>query len=322
MSYVFNWNPAKTIDVRRKLAAQDANQSVTASAPSLLPLSSTVPALTPGSAAPPQAPRRVPSQQHGGAAAAAERREPVPSGSGRASGGGLKGSSADGVGDRRRRRHRQRGEVGGAGAAAATAATASHAGRPPSPSSWLRDLRAISMKPIDCEGSSTMHREFWYHPRTLDYPLGRITLPTDRGSEAAQGRVNAKGIGTRTKEYGSLASNYGQAEKDLMRYHKLKELQGAKSEPLIFITELNRKKQNPSMVSAGVIASSIGGTTTALKHTLPDSMKRDDKRQIGLYEDSWKSWDDSYRPAKYALSTSDVTQFADAAVAQKNLMRK
>jgi hypothetical protein len=187
----------------------------------------------------------------------------------------------------------------------------------------MGQLSSVATKPLNVEGRTEDHRHYWFHPSTIDYPLGKIVPKTDRGPEVAVGRINNQGIANRDKEWGSLKSDYGQAGKQVEQYLQFRGLQGSKSEPLIFVTELKRKRLNPSMVSAGVQSSFTSGSTISLKHSLdPDkrALLRPDKRQIGLYEASFENWP-GRKPPEAGLCTSDVTQFAGAAVAQKALGR-
>lgn len=193
---------------------------------------------------------------------------------------------------------------------------------PATPSTWLQELRSTAMQPLESSGSTQMHREFYFHPRTKDYPLGKLTPACNRGPEAAETRIHPTGIGKRPRVYASYQSDYGAATKDVEDYRELKKMQGSQSEPLIFITELNRRNLNPSMVSEGICGSFVGGTNIALKHTLPASMQREEKRQIGLYEDSYKFWRNNYRPPTHGLGQSECSQFANAMVQQKALLRE
>jgi hypothetical protein len=187
----------------------------------------------------------------------------------------------------------------------------------------MGELDSVAKMPLETEGRTEDHRHYWFHPSTINFPLGKVAPHTERGPEAAVGRVNNKGIATKDKVWGSLNSDYGQAGKQVGQYLQRRGLQGSKTEPLIFITELKRKRLNPSMVSAGVQSCFTSGTTVSLRHSLSSDKKallRADKRQVGLYEDSFENWPDR-RPGTSGLCTSDVTQFAGAAAAQKALGR-
>merc|ERR1740117_1211034 len=158
-----------------------------------------------------------------------------------------------------------------------------------------------------------------------------IGAPGHRGPECTEGRKSGTGIGLRPREMGSLKSDYSQQENDIQKYLQLRKIQGSKSEPILFITELNRRGLNPSMVSEQVCGSFVGGTTTALKHTLipgsaPSALVREDKRQIGLYEDSFGSFasvgaNGSYRPPAHGNSQSEITVFGNEMILCKNMVR-
>lgn len=218
---------------------------------------------------------------------------------------------------------------------------------PHEPGEWMYKLREKVSQPMDSAVADNPHRHYWFHPSTIDFPLGKVSAPTNRGPEAAEGRLSATGIGMKPKVYGSYKSGYGIQNMGLEKHYKLKNLRdhtvptdedhaktfnckdiqkskyfGSLSH-LTFVTELNRRGLNPGLTSEGVTASMVGGKSTHLEHTVPEGRtKMPSERCVGLYEDSWKHWKGQILPPKHGLCTSDVTQFADEAAMQKNLMRK
>lgn len=197
--------------------------------------------------------------------------------------------------------------------------------RPASPTTWLKTLSATASQPLETEASKTFHKEYYYHPKTNEYPLGKIEPHHTRGQEQAIGRIHpVTKIGLRAKTFGSLRSGYGQQCNDRERRIKLVGIQGVDVQPILFLTELNRLKISPSLISKGVIGSFVGGQSTHLRHTLTAeqaNLTRPDQRDVGLYEESYPEAK-SYVGPKYGMKTSDVTAFADAAVIQAVLMRK
>eukprot|EP00928_Gymnodinium_smaydae_P028584 TRINITY_DN21764_c0_g2_i1.p1 TRINITY_DN21764_c0_g2~~TRINITY_DN21764_c0_g2_i1.p1 ORF type:complete len:278 (-),score=34.66 TRINITY_DN21764_c0_g2_i1:227-1060(-) len=225
-------------------------------------------------------------------------------------------ATADGGPQRRRRR--AGGALGGSSSAPALPSC-----RPASPSTWLGELRKTAMKPLEVGSNTENHRHYWFHPRTSEYPLGKTEPATGRGPEAKENRRSSTGIGLRSRELGSYQTDYAQAEKGVQHYMQLRDIQGDRTQSLMFYTSLKRRGLNPSLASEGVVGCSTGGSTVSLRHSLNPEMRkllRPDKRCVGLYEDSFLDWE-GRRPGKHGLKTSDVTQFADAAVQQKCLMR-
>merc|ERR1711874_345531 len=115
---------------------------------------------------------------------------------------------------------------------------------------------------------------------------------------------------------GSLSTDYRQSCRQLERRKQLEKAQGEDVTPLLFLTELNKRKLNPSLVSEGTNGSMVGGGTISLRRLLRPELKelaRDDQRVVGLYEESWQKFE-TPKPGAHGLHTSDVTLFADAAV--------
>lgn len=202
---------------------------------------------------------------------------------------------------------------------------------PATPTTWMSKLESVAKRPLECEGRTEDHRQYWFHPSSVNFPLGKIEPFTDRGPEDTVNRVTNLGIATKDKAWGSLNSDYGQAQKQVGQYHQLRRTRslGANTinpmTPRIFITELKKKRLNPSMVSAGVQSTTTGGTHICLKHTLSSdklALLGAEKRQIGeyeaMYEQKRATWGDR-RPGSAGLCTSDVTQFADEANKMKAL---
>jgi len=299
MCWVFNSQPAKNKEFRDRYFPPQESEWLRSARESLELQSTSVPS--------PSAPSKA-------APAPAAHRAEVP------------GASAGGAAKHRRRRHR--------GRSAGAVATSTTPEPPAAPGAWLAEMKGIAMQPLACEGATESHRHFWFHPSTKNFPLGKTEMagapvgaPGHRGPECTEGRKGSNGIGLRPREMGSLKSDYSQQENDIQKYLQLRKIQGSNSTPTIFITELNRRGLNPSMVSEQVCGSFVGGTTTALKHTLipgsaPSSLVREDKRQIGLYEDSFACWPNgSYRPPAHGNNQSEITVFGNEMILCKNMVR-
>jgi len=311
MAFLFNWDPERTQQVRKRLQQEAADKEAQEPTPAL-------PSLT----------RSAPTLHASGHGAAANSNATA-----------AHAASSGSLGSRARRKPSAAAAKGGSKKVATTEVK-----RPASPSTWLGELRKTAMQPLDMEGCTEYHRHYWFHPATVNFPLGRTMPFTGRGPECAEGRLSSTGIGTREREYGSLKSDQGQAQTFVAQAHRLRKMRGSKYdtevekaynckgitkskyfgavEPLVFVTELNRRGLNPSMASEGTTSAFVGGTNLCLKRNRPPGAPElDEKRQVGLYEDSFKYWRGDIHPPKHGLASSDVTAFADLMVTQKSLMR-
>lgn len=185
---------------------------------------------------------------------------------------------------------------------------------PLTPNTHVRQLQASTSRPLKVTPCDEYNRLFWFPPTSLKAPLGTlIDDRTRRGPEAKEG------LGQRRKVEGSLDSDYLSACRDVEAGWEEDKLRRARSEPGF---GHRPHAVNPSMISKDVTANMVGGATLSLKHTIPKAMQREEKRQVGLYEDSYPMWHKEYKKPDHGLSQSDITQFAGMAVAQKALMRK
>lgn len=189
--------------------------------------------------------------------------------------------------------------------------------RPPTPTTHMRQLRASVMRPLEVNPCTEYHRPYWFPRSSLRCPLGKM-----HAQELARGPEAAEALRQGPKTWGLSMSDYGKAGLDVERGLTLKsELRRTSSEPSLDRQTRPSKRQNPSMVSPGVMSCMVGGTQISLRHAIPPSMQRDEKRQIGLYEDSFKTWSGNYRPASQCLNTTDVTQIGEALHIQRHLLR-
>lgn len=186
-------------------------------------------------------------------------------------------------------------------------------GRPLTPGSHVRQMQAFKSKPLKVHACDEYNRLFWYPPTSLNAQLGKdIDDKTRRGPDAKEG------LGRRRKVEGSLDSDYLQACREVEQGWEEDKLRRARSEP-----SFGHKPHgtNPSMISKKVTAGMTSGTTMCLKHSMPKSLHREEKRQIGGYEDDFPMWHKAYKEPEHGLSQSDVTQFTGAAMAQKVMAR-
>eukprot|EP00929_Paragymnodinium_shiwhaense_P022792 TRINITY_DN14451_c0_g2_i3.p1 TRINITY_DN14451_c0_g2~~TRINITY_DN14451_c0_g2_i3.p1 ORF type:complete len:302 (+),score=65.01 TRINITY_DN14451_c0_g2_i3:109-1014(+) len=300
MAFIFNWDPERTQQVRRRLQHEATLREAEDSAPALPTLSRSAPSL------------------HASGAAVTQPQEAK----------GLKSRKKDATKKPGARKTRE----------------AQEQKRPASPGAWLGELQKTAMQPLDMEGCTEYHRHYWFHPGTVNFPLGRTMPFTGRGPECARDRKKSTGIGARDMEYGSLKSDSGTAGCFVEQAHRLRKMRGSKHdeeaekaynckgitkskyfgsvEPLVFVTELNRRGLNPSMASEGTTSCMVGGSQLCLPRTRPPGAPDfPERRQVGLYEDSFKVWRGDIHPPKHGLASSDVTAFADLMVTQKSLMR-
>jgi len=176
----------------------------------------------------------------------------------------------------------------------------------------MRQVNAYACRPLDVKPCTEYHRLYWCNKNLLEYPPGTLEGP-------ARGPQVKEGLGKRPKVWGALMSDNGKANDDNATGWKFGALQRSLSDPSL--TKSTGKKVNPSLISRGVTTSMTSGTNICLKHTIDATMARDEKRQVGLYEESFPFWRGNYCSADFGLNTSDVTRMADAMVKQKDLMR-
>lgn len=189
--------------------------------------------------------------------------------------------------------------------------------RPPTPTTHMRQLRASVTRPLEVNPCTEYHRPFWFPRSSLRCPPGKM-----QAKEMSRGPEAAEALRQGPKTWGLMMSDYGNAGLDVERGVTLQsELRRTSSEPSLDRETRPSKRQNPSMVSPGVMSCMVGGTQISLRHAVPPSMQRDEKRQIGLYEDSFKTWSGNYGPASNSLNTTDVTRVGEALHIQRHLLR-
>lgn len=196
--------------------------------------------------------------------------------------------------------------------------------RPLSPNTHLQKMQSIAGAHLDLKPCKEHHREYYYSRDRLGLtkPIGHL-----EGIERPPTPVERFGMPpTKPKRWGPNVSDSGKAGDYVDRMWLLRKLQRHNSQPIMSTTaDLGRQEPriNPSADSPGISSCLVGGTTIAARQTsrVPAEKRRDDVRQVGLYEDSFCLWD-TYEKPKHGLSSTDVTAFADASVQQKNLMRK
>lgn len=198
--------------------------------------------------------------------------------------------------------------------------------RPLSAGTHLKKMLSVSGSYVDTKPCKEHHREYYYSRNRLGLapPLGELPQGVIHHKPPANELLPPPPKG---KRWGPLTSDYGKAGNDVNRMWTLRDIQRHKSEPMVScMADLGRPapRLNPSVDSGGVLTCMVGGTTIALRETLrvPSEQRREDVRQLGLYEDSFRHWRGSYGKPENGLSSTDVTAFADMAVMQKNLMRK
>lgn len=189
---------------------------------------------------------------------------------------------------------------------------------PATPNTHVRNLQHFVSRPMKVTHNDEFHRMFWYPHNTLSCPLGEVVNDaTRRGPEAKDG------LGKRKKVEGSLDSDYLHAGRQVESGWEGDKLRRAKSEPGVRGEFGHRPNAiNPSLLSREVTGSMVGGTNLSLKHSMPKTMQREEKRQIGLYEDSYQNWRKEYKIPAHGLAQSDVTQFGGEIQKQKALMGK
>mmetsp|Transcript_39102 Transcript_39102/g.84449 ORF Transcript_39102/g.84449 Transcript_39102/m.84449 type:complete len:284 (+) Transcript_39102:144-995(+) len=191
---------------------------------------------------------------------------------------------------------------------------ASRTAPPPTPATHMRALAAKVTRPIETNGCDEYDRCFYFPPCTLQTKPGRTVHEANcRGPEAKEG------LGKRSKVWGALESDYGKAGKAVEKGWNVDKLKRVASEPAFG----DRPHMvNPSMVSHNVTTCMVGGTNISLKHSFPKKMHRAEKRQVGLYEESFENWRGNYKLPIHGLAQSDVTEFAGEMIQQKALIRK
>lgn len=187
-------------------------------------------------------------------------------------------------------------------------------GPPATPTTHMRNLLSSVQRPLPVTGNDEYHRAYYFPDSSLSAPPGKLIK-----EEASRGPEAKEGLGNRKKVFGSLDSEYAQACREVEKGWKEDRVKRAASEPGF---GYRPNVVNPSLLSPGVTKRFIGGTHMALKHTVPASIRREETRQIGLYEDSFPMWQKAYQPPEHGLGQTDVTQFAGMAALQKVLMRK
>merc|ERR1719408_974683 len=98
------------------------------------------------------------------------------------------------------------------------------------------------------------------------------------------------------KRYGPLITDYAKCgdavEKQWMRHR----IQGTLNEPMLGKSATHIEgipgRLNRSVDSPGTASCMVGGTTISLRVTsrIPKDRQRADKRQVGLYEESFQNW--------------------------------
>jgi len=190
----------------------------------------------------------------------------------------------------------------------------SPSGRPTSPVTHMKNMTMSSQRPLPVTACDEHHRYAYFPPAALKAPPGKLVREeTSRGPEAVSG------LGRRRKVRGTLDSEYGKAGRDVEQGWKLDAIRRAASQPGF---GHRPNAVNPSMVSKGVSTIMTGGTHISLKHTFPASMRREERRQVGEYEESFQFWKNKYKTPEHGLSQSDITQFAGEMALQKALGRK
>jgi len=131
------------------------------------------------------------------------------------------------------------------------------------------------------------------------------------------------------KRWGALITDYGKAGDAVEKQWMMRRIQGTLNEPMLGKDKTRLSGGRPGRLSRSIhspqaSACMTSGTTMCLRAVteIPPENQREDKRQIGLYEDSFQMWQGHYAPPKHGLSTTDATRFADEMVAQKALGRK
>merc|ERR1712139_414000 len=181
----------------------------------------------------------------------------------------------------------------------------------------------MEVKPVSIE-----HHRKMYYPRIrlgLMQPLGE--LPPGVKEQIPPPPENQYPLpDTKPKKWGPLISDYGRAGDIVEKQWIRKRIEGSLNEPILgkgkWHIEGIPGRLNPSVDSPQCCSCMTGGTTIALRTTsrIPKDMQRDDKRQVGLYEESFRMWRGNYVPPEHCLGQTDVTSFAGEMVAQKNLM--
>merc|ERR1712100_753342 len=174
---------------------------------------------------------------------------------------------------------------------------------------------------------SIEHHRKAYYPRIrfgMLKPIG--TLPD--GVEVPPAPKNPLAMDPpKPKRWGPLISDYGKAG-DLVEKHWIRHrLQGTLNDAMLGKAKTRIEgipgRLNPSVDSPGTSTCMVGGTTISLRATsrIPKDRQRIDKRQVGLYEESFQFWKGNYVPPEHGLGSTDATKFADEMVTQKALQR-
>lgn len=207
-------------------------------------------------------------------------------------------------------------------------------GRPRSPASHMKAMHDHAFQYLETKPVSIEHHRKMYYPRIrhgLMKSLGELPEGVEKEYADAVSRME----GTRpplptskAKRWGPLVSDYGRAGDLVEKKWIQRRIQGTMSEPMLGLAKQTFEgipgKLNPSVDNPGTASVFTGGTTISLRVTsrIPKERRRDDQRQIGLYEDSFRFWRGDYKPPQHGLNTTDVTgEFADAMVTQKALLR-
>mmetsp|Transcript_33710 Transcript_33710/g.53600 ORF Transcript_33710/g.53600 Transcript_33710/m.53600 type:complete len:272 (-) Transcript_33710:41-856(-) len=201
--------------------------------------------------------------------------------------------------------------------------------RPLSASTHLRQMREQVHQKLEVQPVSIEHHRKLYYPR-VRYGLVRRIGDLPPGIEAPPS-LDKHGIPLPErprKKYGSLISDYGKAGDQVEKQWIQRRLEGTLNDPIPGKAK-TRIEGIPGRLSASVDSPQattcmVGGTTICLRAVsrIPKDMRRDDQRQLGLYEDSFRFWRGDYVAPEYGLGTTDVTSFAGEYVAQKALARK
>lgn len=192
--------------------------------------------------------------------------------------------------------------------------TAAATGPPCTPTTHLRQLAAVATRPLPVSTCDEYNRCYYFPGSSLKCKPGGLIPP-----ETHRGPIAKEGLGQRPKVFGSLDSDYGKAGRDIEGGWKLDAVRKSKSLP-----GFGAKPHgvNPSLVSKGITTSMVGGTNICFKRNFAPDIVRDEKRQVGLYEESFENWRGSYAKPEHGLSQSPITEFGGLMVQQKLLMRK
>lgn len=207
-------------------------------------------------------------------------------------------------------------------------------GRPRSPASHMKAMQDHASQYLETKPVSIEHHRKMYYPRIrlgLMKSLGELPDGVAKEHADAVSRLGDQRPPlptTKAKRWGPLVSDYGRAGDLVEKKWIQRRIQGTMSEPMLGLAKQHIEgipgRLNPSVDNPGTASCFTGGTTISLRLTsrIPKDRRRDDERQIGLYEDSFRMWRGDYKPPQHGLNTTDVTgEFADAMVTQKALFR-